>query len=195
VVDLGDGRLVMYYQGGGAAAPAIGRARSDDGGATWTRDGMVLAGGVDPSALVVGRHTFLYFGRAAGTIGLAEADDDGAFVSAAEPVLVPGGIGPEAFDRARVGQPDAVGGVTPAGQLHVTLFYVGTSSNGTQAIGSAASADGHTFMPFLGGKAVLEPGSPDDRGPAAVLFADHGVLFFSQPRAARSVIAVATTSD
>jgi len=69
------------------------------------------------------------------------------------------------------------------------------SSNLTYAIGHAASVDGHTFMPFLGGKAVLEPGAPDDRGPAAVLFADHGVLFFSQERAARTVIAVATTAD
>jgi hypothetical protein len=196
VVDAGDGRLVMYYQGGGATTPAIGRAHSDDGGRTWTRDGQVLTGGTDPSAVVVEAHTFLYFGLAGGGIGLAEADGpDGAFVAAPEPVLVPSTGNPDAFDVASVGQPDAVGGRSAAGQLHIGLFYVGTSSNQTRAIGHAASADGHTFMPFLGGKAVLEPGAPDDQGPAAVLFSDRGVLFFSQERAARTVIAVATTAD
>jgi hypothetical protein len=197
VVDEGDGRLVMYYQGGGDAAPAIGRARSVDGGRTWTRDGQVLADGADPSAVVVEAHTYLYFERgdaAGGGIGVAEADGpDGAFVASPEPVLEPSEGDPEAFDVRAVGEPDAVGGRTEAGQVHIGLFYVGTASNMTRAIGHAASADGHTFMPFLGGKAVLEPGAPDDRGPAAVLFPDRGVLFFSQERAARTVIAVATT--
>jgi hypothetical protein len=198
VVDEGDGGLVMYYQGGGDA-PAIGRARSDDGGRNWTREGMVLAQGSDPSAVVVDAHTYLYFGRAAasgGGIGLAEAEGpDGAFAVTPGAVLVPSTGDPDAFDLLAVGEPDAVGGRTVAGQVHIGLFYVGTSSNMTRAIGHAASADGHTFMPFLGGKAVLEPGAPDDRGPAAVLFSDRGVLFFSQERAARTVIAVATTQS
>ncbi len=194
VVDLGDGRLVMYYQGGGDAAPAIGRATSDDGGRTWMHEGQVLLGGMDPSALIVDGHTFLYYGLPDGSgIALAEADAGGAFVISRNPVVRPSRTNSAAFDQAWVGEPDAVGGKTSANQLHIGLFYVGRSSNGTYAIGHAASSDGRAFLAFLGGAPVLEAEAPDERGPAAVLFPDHGELFFGQQRAARSVIAVATS--
>ncbi len=193
VVDLGGDERVMYYQGGGDAAPAIGRARSTDGGRTWTRDGMVLAGGLDPAALLVGEHTYLYYGRPDGLgIGLAEAELDGAFVPSFDSIIVTSDTDPDAFDRSWVGEPNAVGGVSVAGSLRIGLFYVGRSSNGTHAIGHASSFDGRTFMPFFNGAAVLEASAPDDRGPSAVLFADHGVLFYGVERTARTVIGVAT---
>jgi hypothetical protein len=189
VVDLGEGHLLMYYQGGGG----IGRASSDDGGVTWSKDGMVLAGVTDPSALVVDERTFLYFERPDG-IGLATAEGpDGPFVLVPEAVLTPSSGDPDAFDRAWVGEPDVVGGKTAANQVHIGLFYVGRAGNSSHAIGHVASADGRMFMPSMAGKPVLDAGAPDERGPSAVLFPDRGVLFFAQQRAARTVIAVATT--
>jgi hypothetical protein len=191
VVEI-DGRLVMYYQGG-TTAPAIGRATSSDGGRTWTRDGMVLSDAVDPSALVIDGRVFLYVGRPDGSaIDVAESLDGGlSFARSPAPALAPRPGLVDGFDQVAVGAPDAASGRTVTGQLVVGLFYTGQAANGVTAIGHARSADGRMFVRFFAGEAVLDAATPAERDPAAVLFADRGVLFVTLDRGGRSAIAAA----
>jgi hypothetical protein len=186
--------LVMFYQGG-AATPAIGRATSTDGGLSWEKQGQVLAGAIDPSALHVDGHWFLYFGRPdAHGIFVAESDDGGAsFVAQQEPVVQRRDTRVDVFDRLWVGEPAAVGGVTVAGQLRVGLFYVGKATDGTFAIGHAASADGLEFARFNLGEAILDPEGTDERGPSAIVVSTQGFLFFAQRRVSTWAIAAAVS--
>ena len=63
VVADGD-RLIMLYQAG-TDQPVIGRAISDDDGATWQRDPTgVLPAGLAPAALVTGEGLVIVSGRA-----------------------------------------------------------------------------------------------------------------------------------
>jgi len=198
VVDDGAGGLVMFYQGGGDAAPAVGRARSLDGGATWLRDGLVLDGAMDPTALVVDGTTYLYYGYPDGRgIGLATSADGGlSFTPSPDAALLPrpGVIVDEeaAFDAAWVGEPAVIGGLSATGRLRIGLFYVGRSPSDVHAVGHAVSLDGARFERFAGGLAVLDPLGSDERAPSAVVFADHAVLFVGAERSGRGAIAVAS---
>lgn len=189
VVEAGD-RLLLFYQGG----TSVGRAESRDGGVTWSDRREILPGAADPGVLVVDGVYFLYFTRPGEDgVFLALSHDGVTFSPLAEPVLRPRGA-PDAFDAAWVGEPFPVGGRTAAGQLQIGLFYVGRSvpAGGDEprhAIGYAGSFDGRTFERFARGDAVLEPGPPDERGPAALLFPSSGFLFFAERRGQTLAIA------
>ena len=98
---------------------------------------------------------------------------------------------PEAFDRRGVSDPCAVVEITEAGQLHFGLFYNGTNQSEVTAIGYAGSFDGWEFERFGGLDPVLQAGSPDENGPAAILERTRGTLFFHEVRMGRQRIAAA----
>lgn len=188
-----DGTWLLFYEGGPIDAPAVGLARSTDRGATWEKAGVVLAGGREPVALALddGR-VLLYTARADGrAIELAVADAPGGAFVAQGPVLEPQPAR-DAFDHAGVDAPAVAGGTTVAGQLRVNLYVTGIGSDGRRAIGSAASADGVTFVRFFGGEPVVLPTEGDESEPSVMRFADRAVMFFVQPRSNTPAIAVAT---
>jgi hypothetical protein len=165
VIELPDGRLALYYQGGPST---IGRALSSDGGATWQKGGPVLDGATDPAVLFFESDITIYHGRP----GEAGIWRDGS----PDPVL-PG-----------VSEPGVVGGRTAAGQVQIGLFYVQPAEGGLLAIGYAGSRDGIAFEPFFEGQPVLDPDSPDERGPEAHLHPDQGFLVFGERRGSTQVI-------
>jgi len=179
--------LYLVYQAGDPAAPVLGWAASTDGGASFVKRGMLIEDGAQPSALQLGNATFVYFTRPEGifvatSIGLA------TFAVRPQPVL--GAAGGQRFDARAVGEPAAVGGLSPAGELRIGLFYTGTATNGVAAIGYAGSFDGTTFTHSL--EPILEPGPPSEHGAGPLIAPTSGVLFFSQARGGRAAIAVAT---
>ena len=189
VVDLGGGRLVMYYRGG-IDAPAIGRADSTDDGASWQKhgDNPVLAGAASPAAALLADTTALYFvDPELPGIFAATATDGIAFEREPEPVVAARPALAEAFDTRAVGEPFAL--VTPtrdaAEPVHVGLFFTGTRPGGepgslVDAIGYAASYDGLVFDRFFGADPVLEGGPPSDGGAGVISVAAGGVLFFHE---------------
>ncbi len=192
VVDLGHGKLVMYYSSG----DQIGRALSSDGGTTWQKSGPVLQDAASPAAVTDGKAWFLYFtrpdpGDPAG-IFTASSVDGMNFTTVPDPVLVTRPLDGGAFDEIAVGQPFATGGTDPVGDLHIGLFYVGTSGAAITAIGYAGSYDGVTFERGNLGKPVLDPGAPSETGPGVLLGPASDVMFFAQARAGLQAIAAAT---
>ena len=167
VVTLPDGRLALYYQGG----TSIGRAISSDRGITWVKEaGPLLQDAVHPAAIVLDGEVVLYHGR---------PDGPGVYRQGlADPVL------------AGVEEPGVTGGWTPAGQLHVGLFYVQPWEGGL-AIGYAGSFDGVTFERFGDGEPVLDPLAPDERAPEVHLHPDEGFLFFAERNGTTQVVGLA----
>jgi hypothetical protein len=194
VIRGADGGLLLYYTAGDPAAPLIARAHSSDG-QSWIKDGMVMAGASDPAALRVGERIYLYTARPdQGAIDLAIADDGMTFTPMGA-VLRPRPELPAAFDREGVRSPAVSGGLTPAGDLAIDLYWTGRGPQDASAIGAAGSRDGLTFSRFtvLGpAEGVLEPGMTDEQAPSVVRFADHAVMFFGQARVITPSIAVAT---
>ncbi len=183
--------VVMYYEGG-LDPVAIGRAESHDGGATWIKDpdNPVLTG-AEPSAAPLDGGVVLYYTRT-DQPGIFRADsaDGHAFTEDPDPVLV-ARDDPEAFDLHGVSDPCIVVEISEAGQLHFGLFYNGTNQGDDVAIGYAGSFDGREFERFSGLDPVLQPASPDENGPAAILGRASGTLFFHEVRLGRQRIAVA----
>jgi hypothetical protein len=189
VVDLGGGRLVMYYRGG-LDAPAIGRADSSDDGQSWQKHAgnPVLAGATSPAAALLADTTILYFvDPELPGIHAATATDGVAFERETAPVVSARPALADAFDTRRVGDPFALVTATrdAAEPVHVGLFFTGTRPGGEpgtllDAIGYAASYDGRSFDRFFGVEPVLEGGPPSDGGAGVISVAAGGVLFFHE---------------
>lgn len=189
VLDLGGGRLVMYYRGG-IDAPAIGRADSSDDGASWQKHAgnPVLTGATDPAAALLADTTALYFvDPESPGIHAATAADGIAFARETAPVVVARPALADAFDTREVGEPFALVTATrdDAEPVHVGLFFTGTRPGGDPgtlitAIGYAASYDGRSFDRFFGVDPVLEGGPPSDGGAGVISVAAGGVLFFHE---------------
>lgn len=190
VIDVGD-RLVMYFQGG-VSDPAIGRAESTDGGATWTKDpaNPVLVGATDPAAAEAPGQILLYFTRP-GVAGIfrAVSTDGASFAADPVPVLSPR-ADPDAFDVGGVAEPFVLVEPTPAGAVHFAMFYTGADA-GDVAIGYAGSFDGVVWQRFNGVEPILPAGGPTEHGPAAVVYADRALLFYDQLGLGRQRIGVA----
>ena len=202
IVDLGDDHLVLFYRGG-LTAPAIGRADSTDGGATWDKhpDNPLLEAARSPAAAALPDGRFLlFFTRPGATDAILAADsqDGVSFTTRDEPVVTPRPDLEEAFDADAVGDPFAL--VTlpldASDTFHVGLFFSGTRPARTgdepvTSIGYAASFDGSTFARFLGPEPVLEGGPPDEAGPAVLLVPAGGILFFHEAPQNRDRVAAA----
>jgi hypothetical protein len=197
VVDLGDGHLVMFYEGGDTA-PAIGRADSTDDGTTWQKHAAnpVLAGARRPGAALVDGAWLLYAVRDdEDGIWRASSSDDGAsFTLDAGPALRPRPLLAEAFDGERVDDPEVVVTVNDAGRAHLGLFFTGAARDGAdlvESIGYAGSFDGVAFERFGGAEAVLDQGSPGETAPTVIVRTTQGVMFYGEVKQGTSRIGVA----
>ncbi len=197
VVDLGGGHLVLFYEGGDPNAPAIGRADSTDGGATWQKhaNNPVLAGAGNPGVVHLDGDWQLYVERP-GPSAIYRADSaDGVDWALAEaPVLEPRRGNLAAFDRVLVTDPAPVVRVTTTGRVAYGLFYSGrdrTAETGKVQVGYAGSADTETWERFLGDEPVLIENEAPVRSPTALIGATGGVMFFSEVSAGRGKIAAA----
>ncbi|HUH05363.1 MAG TPA: hypothetical protein VML75_25375 [Kofleriaceae bacterium] len=193
VVEGDPGQLVMYYEGGPEDAPAIGRAESFDGGATWQKHpgNPVLGQAGDPGAVVVDGQWMLYVVRT-GMAGIyrGTSADGVAFSLDAEPVIRPRALA-GAFDRAGVASPSVVAEITPANQLHFSMLFNGVSAADDVAIGYAGSFDGVRWERFNGLEPVLTPGSPTEHGPTGLVAGTRAYLFYNQLSGGRQRIGVA----
>lgn len=194
IVDLGGGHLVMFYEGG-LDDPAIGRADSTDGGATWQKHSAnpVLAGALEPGAGVLEGEWFLFYTRSDQPgIFLADSADGVAWTPRPDPVVTARPQLRFAFDAAAVFNPFPVIERTPAGQRHFGLYFNGEDVDGDVSIGYAGSLDGEVWHSFSDEDPILDAGSPSEHGPTVVRSPVRGVMFFSEARQGRQRIAVAT---
>ena len=200
VVDLGGGRLVLYYRGG-IASPAIGRADSSDDGQSWQKHAgnPILEGAASPAAALLPDVTVLYFvDPGEPGIRAATAADGVGFTREPEPVIEARPGLAEAFDANAVFDPYALVTATLDADepVHVGLFVTGTrpgADPGTliDAIGYAGSYDGLAFDRFFGADPVLEAGPPSDGGAGVISVAAGGVLFFHELKQTRYRIGAA----
>jgi hypothetical protein len=193
VLDLGDGHLVMFYEGG-VDTPGVGRADSADDGASWQKDpdNPVLAGAAEPSVARSEAGWLLAFTRPGQDgVCVASAGDGRAWAEMDRPIVTPRPALPEAFDAAGVSDPFLLVTRTAAGRVHLGLFFEGRSAGDDVAIGYAGSYDGSHWDRFGGADPVLAPGTPDEHGPTVLLGAARGYMFFHQEAQRRQRIAVA----
>lgn len=200
VVELGSGALVMFYEGG-LETPAIGRADSADGGATWQKHpgNPLIPALTRPSAANLPDGSWVLFATHSSRAGLFRADSPDADGSVwnihDEPVLLPRTGAPEAFDHSQLADPWIVVQITPTGRLHYGMFFTGAERDDAEAsvaVGWAGSFDGFRFTRFASpDAAVLAPDGASEKGPSVLLEPDRGIMFFNELRQGTQSIAVA----
>lgn len=198
VIELDDGSLVMFYEGGDGH---IGRADSTDG-ISWTKHAgnPVLSDAGNPGVALVDDGTgpqWVLFVTRPGEDGIFRADSiDGVdWTLDPRPVIVPRPVKPEAFDPFLVTDPFVIARVTEAGRAHFGLFFAGfegPADDDDVAIGYAGSFDAVDWERFGGADPVLAPGIPGEHAPTVVLDSARGVMFFHEQRQGQERIAVAT---
>ncbi len=201
VVDLGGGHLALFYRGGPADAPAIGRADSSDDGQSWQKSSgnPILEAAASPAGALLTDSIAIYFvDPDAPGIHAATSRDGLTFERLPAPVIEPRPELQGAFDTRAVFDPYAL--VTPTldevEPVQVGLFFTGTrpgADPGTllDAIGYAGSYDGISFTRFFGSDPVLDPGPPSEGGPGVIPVAAGGVLFFHELKQTRYRIGAA----
>lgn len=191
-------RVTMFYEAGDP--PAIGRAVSTNGGASFDRDpAPVIDAARQPSAVEIDGEIVVFFERtdAPGIFAATSGDGGASFDAAPDPVLSSNPAS-EAFDLRAVASPGAVAAVTATGRVHVGLFYEGRSDRRDDdgdpliAIGYAGgfAIDGLTRFGD-GVDPILAPLAPSERSPSAIVLPDRGMLFFTERRGSRLRIAAA----
>lgn len=202
VVDRGRGELVMFYQGG-VDAPAIGRADSVDSGRTWQKhpgsplvtDAAGPALAVIPAEIQGDAPGWLLHATRVGRAGIfrAESTDGVRWAFTDEAVLLPRPDRADAYDRYTVSNPAIMVRVSGAGRPHYGMFFNGEGEDGLVSIGWAGSFDGKEWQRFASPDepVLVEPIEVSEHGPAALLEADRGLLFFDQERQGARRIAVA----
>jgi len=198
VLDLGGGQLVMFYEAGDPADPAIGRADSDDGGGSWRKftGNPVVTGLGSPTAVVIDGSWWM-FGTSPTQPGIFRADSaDGLdWNLAVAPVLDARPEVEGAFDRFDVGDPFAVAFRSRADQVFYGLFFNGAdgpNEDSDVAVGYAGSFDTETWDRFQGIEPVLITRELAVQGPTVVIEPTRGVMFFTEVSAGRGKIAAAT---
>lgn len=196
VLHLGDGEMLMFYEGGDTDR-AVGRADSTDGGQTWQKfaGNPLLLDAAQPTVGVIDGRFYLYFERpSAPGIYLATSEDGAAFLARDLPVITARPNEGEAFDRDGVAQPFVLATERDGASPHFGLFFVGQRFTGEEldaAIGYAGAFDGETFTRFADGEAVLSPGLPAETGPSVVSTSARGIMLYAQERRGTERIAVA----
>ncbi len=198
VIELGGGRLVMFYEGGDA--PAIGRADSDDDGATWQRQSApVLVDAAAPTVALVDDELVLFV-TVPGRVGIFRTDafaiDPPGLTPTlrVEPVVVPRPGVAEAFDAAAVFDPFILVEVTPTGRLLWNLWFAGAAEvtdagPPATSIGHAGSFDGEGWARLPGPDPML---SRPAGGPSVLLYGPSAVMFFHEDQRLRLGVAAAT---
>lgn len=197
VVDLGGGALALFYEGGAPDEPAIGRADSDDGGATWRKwaGNPVVAGVRAPGVAQLDGRWWLYAVEPGGrAIVRADSDDGLQWTPAERPAIEPRPGVDGAFDAYAVTDPHPLVRRTAAGRAVHGLFFAGADrpgEDGRVAIGYAGSFDADTWERFAGADPVLRSFGPPAAAPAAVVDGTSGILLFEERSAGRGRIAAA----
>jgi hypothetical protein len=199
VIEQPDGSLIMFYEAGDPTAPAIGRADSSDGGATWQKHAAnpVLDGAGDPAAVEIEDGDWQLYATRAGADGIYRADsaDGVAWTFAPAPVIQARPSLDGAFDRFEVGDPFAIAGRSSAGRTVIGLFFNGADGpdeDSDVAVGYAGSFDGEVWDRFLGADATLLSRELPVEGPTVVLAPRSGTMFFHEVSTGRGKIAAAT---
>lgn len=201
VLALPDGTLAMFYQGG-QEAPAVGRADSGDGGATWQKHAgnPILIGAAAPSAARLPGAPdggWVLYTTRPDRPGIFRADStDGlAWTPRPDPVLLPRADQPGTFDHHAVSDPYVVVRRTDLGTLHFGMFFAGADQEGEDAtisVGWAGSFDGLAWHRFASpDEPVLDPEGTSEHAPAVLLGPEGGVMFFHEVGQGTQRIAVA----
>lgn len=201
----GDGaHLVMFYQGG-IDNPGIGRADSMDNGATWIKhpNNPILPGWIQPSVTFLDDTDetagvpFSVYGTRLDRDGIYRADssDGVTFSYLDEPVLEPRRGREGAYDRYSVSSPHVVVRAVEGGGYHYGMFFNATSSSDpdeSMVVGWAGSFDGYDWQRFASPDGpVLAPGGASEYGPAVLLSADSGIMFYNEDAQGVQAIAAA----
>ncbi len=194
VLDRGDGRLVMFYEGG-IANPGIGRADSTDGGITWQKhpQNPIVENAVGPGVAELEGEWFMFYtipGRSG--IFLADSTDGETWTARDAAVIQPRTQLRLAFDNHAVSAPFPVVERTPAGQRHFGLFFNGENVDGDVSIGYAGSFDGEVWHSFSVEEPIVDGSAPPEFGPTVVRTPARAIMFFSEARQGRQRITVAT---
>jgi len=194
IAALGDGTLIMMYEGG-ITQPMLGVAFSDDGGKSWEKsaDNPVVAGAMTPTLGSASGELMAVWSRVGDETALYAADSgDGVrWSERAEPIVSARLDDGAAFDRQSVASPSLTIHETATGRLHFGLHFVGRNRNGEASIGYAGSFDGESWERFFGSEAVLSDNPPEESGPSLIVRGPTAYLFFEQPKQLRGAIAVA----
>lgn len=186
VVDLGDGELAMFYEGGDPTSPAVGRADSSDDGATWTKypDNPVLIDATAPTVVFLEQAWLMYTTRPSRPgIFLVDSADGINWQFSSEPVIEARPELDEAFDAFDVGDPYVIVRRTEAGVVLYSLWFNGVdgpSEDSDIAVGYAGSFGGLVWERFMGPEAVLLSRGPDVRGPSVLLEPTQSIMFFHE---------------
>jgi hypothetical protein len=198
VVDMGGGDLVMFYEAGDPADPAIGRADSSDDGSTWQKHATnpVLSGLGSPTAIALDGEWTL-FGTHPDREGIFRADgiDGLAWDLVPEPIVTARPDVTGAFDRFQVGDPFAVAIRSPADRVYYGLFFNGAdgpNEDSDIAVGYAGSFDTQEWDRFMGIEPVLITRERPVEGPTVVIEPTRGFMFFHEIRGGRGKIIAAT---
>ena len=201
ILELEDGRLVMFYQGG-QTQRSIGRADSSDGGQTWTKhpENPVLEGWYAPSVIenpADGGGSWTLYGNRGGMPGIFRADspDGDNWTPTGEAVIMPRVGTPEAYDRHSVSDPFVVVREISAGEYQYGMFFNAADSGDAEAsisVGWAGSFDGFEWQRFDNPDGpVLAPEGPSEHGPAVLVAPAQGIMFYNELNQGVQAIAVA----
>jgi len=194
ILDRGNGHLIMFYEGG-IANPAIGRADSMDGGATWQKHASnpLLTEAFAPGLGELEGAWYLFY-ESSSRLGvfLADSSDGVSWTSRPDPVITARPQLRDAFDNFAVSAPFPIIERTAGGQLHFGLFFNGEDVDGDVTIGYAGSLDGEVWESFSTEDPVVDAGAPYEFGPTVLRTPSRGVMFFSEARQGRQRISVAT---
>lgn len=199
VVDPADREhLIMFYEGG-AAAPAVGRADSTDGGRTWQKHaGPVLDAARSPGAAWDGETWLLAVERpAAAGLWLARSADGVAFTLDDAPVFTARADVGGAFDAVAIREPSLAWTVESTGRGVWMMWYAGTDRPPPDddapwlfATGYAASFDGVEWHRLAGVRPILA----EPAGAPTVVLGDGGpdYLLYGAVNSQRRSVGIAT---
>ena len=192
----GESELFLYYEGGDDA-PAIGLARSSDGGQTFAKrgSGALIEDAAAPDVIAVDDYWLMVHASPEGSqIFLREGVDVDSFDEPRSIVRARLGV-ESAIDSLGIGAPALRRQISSAGREHYGLFYAGLGANSdgdaVSSIGYYGSFDLLAWTAFLGGGPILDAEPSGAGGPAPILNGTNSLLFVHQARQGRGRIAVA----
>ena len=195
LIDLGDGHLLVYYEGGTNPAQ-LGRAESTDGGVTWQKSAApLLDNALLPSVANDGALWLAVFVRPGlPELWIARSDDGLTWVADTQPILQPSGLA-DSFERLALSSPHLAWLEESTGRGHWALWYGGLEDvpdpgdAPRYAIGYAASFDGMDWDRLAGARPVL---SAPAGAPAVLVEGARATLLFDAANGRRLAVGVAS---
>lgn len=194
-----DGQDLLLYYYAGETNTGIGRARSSNGGQSFTKElgNPLVVGAIDPYVVLHGERWFMVSGNADGSALALREGDDGITFSEPTEILRPRRGVDTAFDQLELRAPALDVKTTLDGGLHFGVFYsglgYGSGDDPLESIGYIGSFDGLQWQRFMAGEPILQPGPGGAGGAAPLVGPSRSLLFYHQPRQGRGQIALATS--